>query len=104
NELAVDKIMEVGSLSGYSINKGVNKLPDDINGKVISNNTKPTTNAKTTFVVCISKMEWKTYPKRRDVEYDDFVYCVEVPSGCIVTRRGKRTAISGNCIHRKAYH
>src|SRR5690606_13452046 len=54
--------------------------------------------------VCISKMEWKTYPKRRDVEYDDFVYCVEVPSGCIVTRRGKRTAISGNCIHRKAYH
>lgn len=45
----------------------------------------------------------KIYPDRSEVPYNDKVYCVEVPSGAIVTRRNRHVAISGNCRHAEAY-
>lgn len=46
--------------------------------------------------------EWN-YPDKEEVDYDNFVYCVEVPTGCVVVRRNKSVCISGNCRHSEAY-
>ena len=35
--------------------------------------------------------------KKEYVEYSDYVYCVEVPDGNIVVRRGGNTLVTGNC-------
>lgn len=35
--------------------------------------------------------------KKEYVEYNDYVYCVEVPDGNIVVRRGGNTLVTGNC-------
>lgn len=48
------------------------------------------------------KDEWY-YADKKEVDYDDFVYCVEVPTGCIVVRRNNKVCISGNCRHSEAY-
>lgn len=37
------------------------------------------------------------------IEYNGRVYCVEVESGMILTRRSGRTFIAGNCVHNRAY-
>lgn len=39
----------------------------------------------------------------KTVEYNGYVYCVEVESGMILTRRNGRTFIAGNCVHNRAY-
>ena len=51
----------------------------------------------------MAKCEKYEYPDREEVDYDDFVYCVEVPTGCVVVRRNKKVCISGNCRHSEAY-
>lgn len=43
-----------------------------------------------------------TYTKEL-VDYDGLVYCVEVPTGAIITRRNGRMFIGGNCRHADAY-
>lgn len=102
NEKAVDKLVEIGVLTGYSVNKGINRTSEQSLGM-----KRPTggviQSAKDVYAVNIYKQDWRTYPKRTKVEYDDLVYCVTVPKGNIVTRRGKRTAISGNCRHYLSY-
>lgn len=40
---------------------------------------------------------------RKVIDYDAYVYCVEVTSGMILTRRKGRTFIAGNCVHNLAY-
>ena len=35
--------------------------------------------------------------KVEDFDYDDKVYCVRVPTGCIITRRNNKVCITGNC-------
>lgn len=37
--------------------------------------------------------------KKQNVEYNDYVYCVEVPSHMIVVRSQGQTFVSGNCHH-----
>lgn len=53
--------------------------------------------------IMIEKGDECSYPLKEEVDYDDFVYCVEVPTGCVVVRRNKSVCISGNCRHSEAY-
>ena len=53
--------------------------------------------------IMIEKVDECSYPLKEEVDYDDFVYCVEVPTGCVVVRRNKSVCISGNCRHSEAY-
>lgn len=41
--------------------------------------------------------------KHTKEHYEGYVYCVEVPTGMIITRYNDRVCISGNCIHSRAY-
>lgn len=102
NEKAVDKLVEIGVLTGYSVNKGINRTAEQSLGmrRPSGGATKSTKDA---YAVNIYKRDWRTFPRRTEVEYDDLVYCVTVPKGNIVTRRGKRTAIAGNCRHYLSY-
>ena len=53
--------------------------------------------------IMIEKGDECSYPLKEEVDYDDFVYCVEVSTGCVVVRRNKSVCISGNCRHSEAY-
>lgn len=55
------------------------------------------------WCIMIEKEDECSYPLKEEVDYDDFVYCVEVPTGCVVVRRNKSVCISGNCRHSEAY-
>lgn len=55
------------------------------------------------WCIAIEKEDECSYPLKEEVDYDDFVYCVEVPTGCVVVRRNKSVCISGNCRHSEAY-
>lgn len=55
------------------------------------------------WYIAIEKEDECSYPLKEEVDYDDFVYCVEVPTGCVVVRRNKSVCISGNCRHSEAY-
>jgi len=84
SEAAVDKIMAMAALGGFSVNADMN-------------------NTKSSYDVHITKSGKKVYPKRKEIDYSGYVYCVTVPEGNIITRRGKRVAITGNCRHSRAY-
>lgn len=102
NEEAVDKICAIGALGGYVVNKGINRQKG-----VKLNPSLPSikdTIEKTCYALSVTKNTWGVYPDRKEVQYNGNVYCVEVPSGCVVVRRGKRVSISGNCTHRRSYH
>lgn len=51
----------------------------------------------------IAKCDKYEYLDREEVDYEGFVYCVEVPTGCVVVRRNEKVCISGNCRHSEAY-
>ena len=55
------------------------------------------------WCIMIEKEDECSYPLKEEVDYDDFVYCVEVPTGCVVVRRNESVCISGNCRHSEAY-
>jgi len=102
NEGAVDVVQALCAIGGYSSVKGVNRTeaqsllnlnPDGIARK----------SAKDCYAVSIVKRNTRVYPLREEIQYDGFVYCVEVPTGAIVTRRNKTVSIQGNCRHHRAY-
>lgn len=100
NEQAVDKIQAICAIGGISARKGINKPPRK--NVQIANNLK-LSDTKACYALTICQNVFRTYPHREEIPYDGKVYCVTVPTGLIVTRRGKRTAISGNCIHQRGY-
>lgn len=55
------------------------------------------------WCIMIEKEDECNYSIKEEVDYDDFVYCVEVPTGCVVVRRNEKSYISGNCRHSEAY-
>ena len=55
------------------------------------------------WCLMIEKRDECNYSVKEEVDYDDFVYCVEVPTGCVVVRRDGKSYISGNCRHSEAY-
>lgn len=102
NEQAVDKIQIMCSLNGYTVNKGINRKSEEgLKGK--RPDGVPFKTSKTCFVLYIRKTDTITYPHRKEVEYDGKVYCVTMPLGTVITRRGKRISIQGNCTHSLAY-
>ena len=55
------------------------------------------------WCIMINEKDECRYSQKEEVEYDNFVYCVEVPTGCVVVRRNGKSYISGNCRHSEAY-
>lgn len=102
-EEAIDKVIEVCAISGHRICKGVNRTAEQML-KVANPQGNPVRkSAKTCWALTITPVDKATYPKRVEVDYDDYVYCVTVPSGCIIVRRNKGMAVSSNCRHSEAY-
>lgn len=100
NECAVDKLQAVGLLAGISVHKGVNRK------KGVASNLPQgsvTLNTKTCFVLSFSDRVWRTYPQRKEVDYDSKVYCVSVPTQNLVSRRNGKVSFTGNTIHIAAY-
>ena len=103
-EEAINKVIEICAISGYRTCKGVNRTAEQGLKVVNPKGTNPVRkSAKTCWALCITPRDIATYPKRVEVDYDDFVYCVTVPSGCIIVRRNKSVVVSGNCRHSDAY-
>ena len=102
-EEAIDKVIEICAISGHRICKGVNRTAEQML-KVVNPQGNPVRkSAKTCWALTITPVDKATYPKRVEVDYDDFVYCVTVPAGCIIVRRNKGMAVSSNCRHSEAY-
>ena len=102
NEQAIDKVQIMCTLNGYTVNKGVNRTAEETL-KWKRPDGVPFKTAKTCFVLSIRKTDTITYPHRKEVYYDGKVYCVTMPLGTVVIRRGKRVSIQGNCTHSLAY-
>ena len=102
-EEAIDKVIGICAISGYRTCKGVNRTEEQML-KVVNPSGNPVRkSAKTCWALNITPVDKATYPKRVEVDYDDYVYCVTVPSGCIIVKRSKGAVISGNCRHSEAY-
>lgn len=102
-EEAIDKVIEICAISGYRTCKGINRTAEQAL-KVTNPQGNPVRkSAKTCWALTITPIDKATYPKRVEVDYDDYVYCVTVPAGCIIVRRNKGVVVSGNCRHSDAY-
>lgn len=102
-EEAVNKVIEICAISGYRTCKGINRTAEQAL-KVANPQGNPIRkSAKTCWALTIAYTDKATYPKRVEVDYDDYVYCVTVPSGCIIVRRNKGVVVSGNCRHSESY-
>ena len=102
-EEAVDKVIEICSISGYRSCKGVNRTAEQ-SLKIENPYGDPVRkSSKTCYALTIVRTDKSVYPYRKEVDYDDLVYCVEVPTGCVVVRRNKSVCVSGNCRHSEAY-
>lgn len=102
NESAINKVQAIAALSGYSTNKGINRTAEEIKNSLTPKGFIRKS-AKTCYNLGLIPSDMATYPYRTEIMYDGMVYCLTMPSGCLVTRRGKRVAISGNCRHADAY-
>lgn len=102
-EEAINKVIEICALSGYRTCKGINRTAEQ-SLKVTNPQGNPVRkSSKTCWALTITPLDKTCYPRRSEVEYDDYVYCVTVPSGCIIVRRNKGVVVSGNCRHSEAY-
>ena len=103
NKEAVEKIQAVAALGGISSVVGVNRTAGQSVEMTMPQGNKPKS-TKTCYVVTFSDRFQTTYPHKEEVQYDGYVYCVSVDKQNIVSRRGGRIAITGNCIHAEAYN
>lgn len=102
NEAAINKVQAIATLGQISSNKAINRTDIQSLDKLLPDGSRKLT-AKTCYALNITYHHEKTYPYRIEIPYDGTVYCVEVESGAIVTRRNKRVAVCGNCRHADAY-
>lgn len=101
-EEAIDKVSAIATLSGYSTNKGINRTAEEAMKTLNPDGTKRKT-SQDCYVLSMYKKSNTVYPYREEVEYEGKVYCCTVSTGAIITRRGGRVAMSGNCRHESAY-
>lgn len=40
---------------------------------------------------------------KKEIPYEGYVYCITVPTGAFLTRRGSIISVTGNCIHSRSY-
>ena len=102
NVPAIDKIVEICAISGFRTCKHISKPIGYRPDHMCPGSHKPI-KTKDFYSLNITKNNKTTYPYVKEVEYDDMVYCVTVPSGNIITRRNQHVAVSGNCTHSEAY-
>lgn len=103
-EEAIDKVIGICAISGYRTCKGINRTAEQGLKVVNPKGANPVRkSSKTCWALSITPTDTLKYPKRVEVDYDDYVYCVTVPSGCIIVRRNKGVVVSGNCRHSDAY-
>lgn len=100
NKAAVDVVQAVSTLGNIKADLSINR---PAGSEVLLPQGGTTSNTKTCYVVSFDKNPWETYPYRQEVEYSDFVYCVTVPTGCVISRRNGKVVITGNSIHVEAY-
>lgn len=102
-EEAIDKVIEICAISGYRTCKGINRTAEQGLKIPVPGNNNKRKSSKTCWALTITPMDRTCYPHRTEVDYDDFVYCVTVPTGCVITRRNKGVVVSGNSRHSEAY-
>lgn len=72
---------------------------------VLSNLYTATVSSDTnTYTVSITKKNKIGYPKKEEIEYDGYVYCVSVNKQNVISRRNGKVAFTGNCIHARSYN
>jgi len=102
NEKAVDKVQIIATLGGFTCSKGINRTKEqNMLRKNPDGNIRKS--SKTQYSVNITNTDKIVYPHRKEIDYDDMVYCVTMPKGTVVTRRGSSVSIQGNCRHERAY-
>ena len=101
---AIDKVQEIALFAGYRATKGINRTKEAMM-KMPLPTGKMRKSAKDIYRLGLVKRKWTTYPDRPNKEYyyDGKVYCAEVSTGMIVTRRNGKVTINGNCRHLQAY-
>ena len=82
NQLNVDIVQAIASISGFRCTKGAQKVENTT--CYIAWFIEKTTSYSTNF-------------KSNPVPYDGYVYCVSVPSEKILVRRSNKVIVSGNC-------
>ncbi len=102
NKQAIDFVQAVALLANISATVGVNRSSDIKNEMILPQGGNPHS-MKTCYVVTFCSQKNRTYPHRKEIDYDGKVFCVSVPTQNIVSRRNKRVAITGNTIHTVAY-
>lgn len=102
NEAAIDKVQSLATLGGYLAYKSINRTAEQSLKVSLPQGGSPA-KSKTSFRLSLRERDERVYPKRKEVEYDGYVYCVSVPEQNIVTKRNGSVAIQGNCIHQLTY-
>ena len=102
-EEAIDKVIEICAISGYRTCKGINRTAEQGLKIPVPGSNNKRKSSKTCWALTITPMDRTCYPHRTEIDYDDFVYCVTVPTGCVITRRNKGVVVSGNSRHSEAY-
>lgn len=100
NKQAIDKVQAIASISGHGASISVNRTKDYEYTLKTGQRIKAN---KDCFVVNITRLVKRTYPHRKEVDYDSYVYCVSVPKQNVLIRRNGKIAITGNSIHQQAY-
>jgi hypothetical protein len=73
-----DAISAIAALTGWSVSISIDHPRDPI------------------YRVNLVRSSWRTLTKLEEIDYNDKVWCVSVPSGFIVTRRNGKVTICGN--------
>lgn len=102
NKKAIDKFQTICVLTGTRATVSRNRTKEQSLALELPQGGKPKS-AKDCYVVWVGENLWKTYPHRKNVEYDDKVYCVSVEHENLVTRREGKISFTGNTIHSQAY-
>lgn len=103
NVKAIDTVQAISILSGYRATKSINRTKEELikhdlpRGMVRKG-------ARDVYVLSLcDKYDYTNYCEKEIKQYDGKVYCVEVSTGMIITRRKGRVTINGNCRHSDAY-
>lgn len=102
NSCAIDKVQEIGVLSGFYTYKTLNRTSEQ-SSKIKRPGGSLPKETKDCYYVSLKEKHLTRYSPKKEVEYDDYVYCATMPEGTLVTRRGGYVSIQGNCIHAEQY-
>ena len=98
---AIDVVQAVSVVAGISATAGVGRKAGDV---CTLPGGKTHVLTKDSLIITFSERRvWRTYPNRKEVDYDGSIHCVSVPTQNIVSRRNGKVAVTGNTVHIAAY-